>query len=76
MVRTIDECHEGKRRINLHLGLGPWYENGEIIYKGGKHLGKSCFHDKSKQFCVGYDKSDLVCNQVETLKQMSLGPLH
>lgn len=64
---------EGSR---LHLGLAPRCENGEIIYKGGKHLGKSCFHDKNQQFCVGYDKSELFYNQVEALKQMSLEPLH
>lgn len=32
------------------------------------------FMTKVQQFCVGYDKSELVCNQVEALKQMSLEP--
>ena len=35
-----------REESRLRFGLGPWYENGEIIYKGGKHLGKSCFMTK------------------------------
>ena len=35
-----------REESRLRFGLGPWYENGEIIYKGGKHLGESCFMTK------------------------------
>ena len=76
-ILKAEKWCEEKRRIKVASWFGDsvweWWNH---LQRWKKHLGKSCFHDKNQQFCVGYDKSELFYNQVEALKQMSLEPLH
>ena len=70
-MRDVKKREESRAR----LGLGPKrYVNGEVIYKGGEHLRKSCFHDKNQEVCFWY-KFDLFYNQVQAFKHLSLKPL-
>lgn len=49
-----------REKSRLFPGLEPKHcGNGEVIYTGGEHLGKSCFHDKNPEFCFRCIKFEL-----------------